>query len=54
MWMRNIDQEIENFINSISDLWKDEPLDGDQTQEIAEKLLSDLNYPNGNDVRKNN
>lgn len=53
MGMRNIDKEIENFIKSISDLWKEEALDGDQTQEIVNKLLSELNYRNGNDLRNN-
>ena len=46
---RNIDQEIENFVNSISDLWKDDPLDGDETEEISQKILVELNHVNGNE-----
>ena len=45
----NIDQEIENFIKSIEHLWEDEPLDGDETEEIANMILAELNYVNGND-----
>jgi len=48
---RSIDQEIENFVNSISDMWKDEPLDGDETIEIANKVLGELDHRNGNDER---
>lgn len=47
--MRNIDQEIEMFINSVRDLWKEEPLDGDQTQEIVDKILAELDHANGNE-----
>ena len=46
---RDIDEEIEDFINSISDLWEDEPLDGDETEKIASKILAELNQTNGND-----
>lgn len=46
--MRNIDQEIENFINSICDLWKDEPLDGDETSKIGGKITAELDHLNGN------
>lgn len=46
---RNIDHEIENFIISINDLWENEPLDGDETQEIADKVLAELNRVNGNE-----
>jgi hypothetical protein len=46
---RNIDQEIEDFIKSIQDIWKDEPLDGDETEEIAHKILAELDYVNGNE-----
>lgn len=46
---RSIDQEVETFIKSISDLWKEEPLDGDETREIADKILAELNHINGND-----
>jgi len=47
--MENINQEIENFINSISHLWVKEPLDGDGTQEIADAVLNELDYINGNE-----
>lgn len=46
---RNIDQEVENFVNSISDLWKDEPLDGDETEEISQRILAELNHVNANE-----
>jgi len=45
---RNIDQEIENFINSIGDMWKEEALDGDETEEIAKKILAELDTVNAN------
>ena len=50
---RNIDKEIENFINSISDLWTSdkfdkEALDGDETEEIANIVLAELDERNGN------
>lgn len=47
--MRNINAEIERFVNSISDLWKDEPLDRDETEAIARKVLRELNIRNGNE-----
>ena len=46
---RGIDEEIEDFIKSISDLCEDEPLDGDETEDIANKILAGLNQRNGND-----
>jgi hypothetical protein len=46
--MRDISREIEQFADSIEDLWKDEPLDGNETEEIARKVLSELNRRNGN------
>lgn len=46
---RNIDKEIEGFVNSIKDIWKDEPLAGDETQEIAGKILRELDHINGNE-----
>ena len=45
---RNIDKEIEDFINSISDMWQEEALDGDDTEEIAAKVLAELDEVNGN------
>ena len=32
-------------------MWKDEPLDGDETIEIANKVLGELDHRNGNDER---
>lgn len=45
---RNIDAEIEDFINSISDMWKEEALDGDETEEISNKVLAELDDINAN------
>lgn len=45
---RNIDKEIEDFINSIQDMWKDEALDGDETEKIANRILAELDNANGN------
>ena len=46
--MRSIDKEIENFIHSIKDLWAEDPLDGDDTERIANKVLAGLNFVNAN------
>ena len=46
--MRSIDQEIETFVVSIRDLWRNEPLDGDDTERISNKVLAELDYINGN------
>ena len=46
---RNIDKEIEQFIHSIKDLWKGEPLDGDETEDITNKILIELDYINANE-----
>jgi len=48
MRTRNIDQEIEDFVTSINDMWEDESLDGDETKEIADKVLAELDQANGN------
>ena len=45
---RNIDKEVEDFVNSIQDMWKDEALDGDETEEIANKILAELDEINAN------
>jgi hypothetical protein len=45
---RNIDKETEQFCNSISDIWKEEPLDGDETEEIARQIQGELDQRNGN------
>ncbi len=47
--IRDIDEEIEDFLESINDLWAEEPLDGDETREIANKVLRELDQINGND-----
>lgn len=46
---RNIDKEIEDFINSIQDLWKEEALDGDETEHISTSILAELDTRNGNE-----
>lgn len=46
---RNVDEEVEDFIESINDLWVEEPLDGDETEEIANKILRVLDKVNEND-----
>lgn len=46
---RNVDEEVEDFIESVSDLWLEEALDGDETEEIANKILRVLDKVNGND-----
>jgi len=46
--VRNIDREVENFVKSIQDMWKEEPLDGDGTEEITKKVLAELDFQNGN------
>ncbi len=46
---RSIDEEVEDFVESVSDLWLEEALDGDETEEIANKVLAKLNEVNGND-----
>ncbi len=46
---RNVDEEVEAFIESINDLWVEEALDGDETEEIARKILQKLDQMNGND-----
>ena len=45
---RNIDKEVEDFVNSIKDLWEDEALDGDDTESISRKILAELDAQNGN------
>ena len=46
--VKNIDKEIDKFIESIEHLWKFDPLDGDQTKEISEKILKQLDIINAN------
>ena len=45
---RNIDAEIQRFIDSVSDMWTEESLDGDETAEIARRIGSELDFRNGN------
>ncbi|MFH1227291.1 MAG: hypothetical protein V1701_05235 [Planctomycetota bacterium] len=40
--------KIEKFVKSISFLWKNEALDGDETEEISKKILAELDLVNGN------
>jgi len=44
----NLRIEVSRFVDSIAYLWKDEPLDGDDTAEIAQMVLTELNERNGN------
>ncbi len=46
--MRNIEKEIKQFINSIQDLWKEESLDGDETEKISKAVLQELDCINAN------
>lgn len=46
--MRNIINEINEFIESIEDLWDDGPLDGDSTETIASIIQLRLDKINGN------
>ncbi len=46
---RNVDEEVEDCVESVSDLWVEEPLDGDETEEVANKILQKLDQMNGND-----
>ena len=43
-----IEKEINAFVESISDLWNEEALDGDVTEEIAKMVLRELDARNGN------
>lgn len=43
-----IETAIHEFIASISNIWGNEPLDGDETQEIADMVLEKLDDENGN------
>lgn len=47
--MVSVDKEIDNFLKAVSDLWKDEALDCDETEEIASRVLIGLNRVNGNE-----
>ena len=41
-------QKIKEFIHGVSPIWADEPLDGDETEEISRKILLELDSENGN------
>jgi hypothetical protein len=47
--MESIYEKIQKLAK---DLTTDEPLDGDQTEELAELFLLELNYQNGNITSK--
>ncbi len=49
MYEVGLQTPIENFIKSIDFLWKNEALDGDETERIANIILWKLNEVNGND-----
>jgi hypothetical protein len=44
----NLRIEVSRFVDSIAYLWKDEPLDGDDTAKIAQMVLTELDKRNGN------
>lgn len=44
----NLKLEVSRFVDSLAHLWKDEPLDGDETATIANMVLTELNKRNGN------
>jgi hypothetical protein len=44
----NLTAKVNQFVDSIAYLWKDEPLDGDQTAKIANMVLAELDRRNGN------
>ena len=46
--MKDINKQIKAFVKSIDYLWTIEALDGDETEEIANKVLAELNKCNGN------
>jgi len=41
-------QALDRFIKDISHLWQDEPLDGDETEDIAAVVHARLDMENGN------
>ena len=45
-----VESAIEEFVKKISNIWKDEPLDGDETESIAFQILDNLDRRNGNIV----
>jgi len=44
----NLRLEVSRLVDSLAHLWKDEPLDGDETAKIAQMVLTELNERNGN------
>ncbi len=44
----NLRMEVSRFADSIAYLWKNEPLDGDETAKIAQMVLTELDERNGN------
>lgn len=44
----NLREKVNQFVDSIAYLWKDEPLDGDETAKIANMVLAELDRRNGN------
>ena len=43
-----VKQMVDEFVNNLTFLWKNEPLDGDATEEIYKMVLKELNNRNGN------
>ena len=46
------EKAMDGFIERIRFLWHDEPLDGDETENIAKIILAKLDYANGNITEK--
>ena len=44
----NLREKVNQFVDSIVYLWKNEPLDGDETAKIASMVLAELARRNGN------
>ena len=46
--IEKVREKVVNFADDIKFLWTDEPLDGDETRDIAEMILGELDVRNGN------
>jgi len=44
----NLRLEVSQLVDSLAHLWKDEPLNGDETAKIADMVLAELDERNGN------
>ena len=46
--MHKVNKILDKTVNELEFLWKNEPLDGDETQKISEMFLKKLDERNGN------